>query len=90
VNALKDPDPILATIAAKSLGEIKDTTTVPALAAAYTNLNPQLRFAVIEALAEMDDRRVNVTLALARKDRDRIVRHMAAEALKDREDDEDD
>jgi len=37
----------------------------------------------------MDDRRVNVTLALAKKDRDHIVRHTAAEALKDREDDED-
>jgi hypothetical protein len=44
---------------------------------------------VIKALADMDDRRVSVTLALAKKDRDRIVRHTASEALKDREDDED-
>jgi HEAT repeat protein len=66
-----------------------DTTTVPALAAAYASLDPHLRFAVIKALADMDDRRVNVTLALAKKDRDRIVRHTAGEALKDREDDED-
>jgi hypothetical protein len=37
----------------------------------------------------VDIGRVSVTLALAKKDRDRIVRHTAAEALKDREDDED-
>jgi hypothetical protein len=37
----------------------------------------------------MDDRRVSVTLALAKKDQDRLVRHTAAEALKDREDDGD-
>jgi hypothetical protein len=38
---------------------------------------------------DVDIGRVSVTLALAKKDRDRIVHHTAAEALKDREDDED-
>jgi HEAT repeat protein len=88
IAALRDPDPIVAGLTAKALGEIGDTTAVPALAQAYGSGYPRVRFAVVEALAEMEDRRVEVTLGLARKDPDRIVRHRASEALEDREDDD--
>jgi HEAT repeat protein len=48
-----------------------------------------MRYSIVSALAELDDSRVNDVLTLARKDRDQIVRHKAAEALHDREDDDD-
>jgi len=61
---------------------------VPALASAYRSDDPRLRYAVVKALAETDDRRGTATLTIARQDGDRIVRHAAAEALKDRDDDD--
>jgi len=51
---------------------------------------PRLRYAIVKALGETDDRRGDVVLALAAKDKDQAIRRMAAEALKDRQDDEDD
>jgi hypothetical protein len=42
---------------------------------------------VVAALAELEDRRGDAVLATASRDPDRIVRHAANEALKDRDDD---
>jgi HEAT repeat protein len=44
----------------------------------------------VKALAEIEDRRGDATLTLARQDRDRIVRRSAAEALEDRHEHDDD
>ena len=63
---------------------------MPALAKAYTSPDPRLRFAVVRALADIEDRRGTQVLDLARQDPDRIVRRVASEALKDRHDDDDD
>jgi hypothetical protein len=43
---------------------------------------------VVRALADIDDRRGTATLTVARQDTDRIVRHAAAEALKNRDEDD--
>ena len=79
----------MAVIAALSLGQIGDTTAVPALAAAYRSENPRLRYAVVSALSDLDDRRGDDLLSMASKDRDQAIRHKAAEALKDRDHDDD-
>jgi HEAT repeat protein len=89
VQALADRDAELTVIAAMSLGQIGDTTAVPALAAAYRSDNPRLRYAVVSALSDLDDRRADDLLDVASKDRDQEVRHKAAEALKDRDHDDD-
>ena len=88
VSALGDRDPELAVLAAQSLGEIGDTGVVPALAAAYRSDNPRIRYSVVAALAELEDARGEAVFNLASNDRDQIVRHKAAEALRDREDDD--
>jgi HEAT repeat protein len=49
-----------------------------------------LRYAIVEALAETEDRRGDVVLALAASDKDQAIRHTAAEALKDRQEDRED
>ena len=76
-------------IAAMSLGEIGDSAAVPALSKAYTGAEPRFRYAIVKALAETDDRRGDAVLALAARDKDHAIRHTAAEALKDRHDDDD-
>jgi hypothetical protein len=43
---------------------------------------------VVKALADTDDRRGTATLTVTRQNSDRIVRHAAAEALKDRDNDD--
>ncbi len=90
VAALTDPDPELRVIAAMSLGEIGDSTAVPALTKAYVGAEPRFRYAIVKALAETDDRRGDAVLALAATDKDQAIRHTAAEALKDRHEDDDD
>jgi HEAT repeat protein len=87
VAALRGRDAELAIIAARSLGEIGDTLAVPALATAYQSENPRLRYSVVTALAELEDRRGDPVLEAASRDRDQIVRHRAAEAIQDRDDD---
>lgn len=89
VAALTDRDQQLAILAARSLGEIGDTTVVPALATAYRSDNPRMRYSVVAALADLEDRRGNEVLSVARKDPDQAVRHKASEVLHDREDDDD-
>jgi HEAT repeat protein len=79
----------MAVIAAMSLGQIGDTTAVPALTAAYRSENPRLRYAVVAALSDLDDRRGDDLLSLASQDRDQTVRHKAQEALRDRDHDDD-
>jgi HEAT repeat protein len=71
-------------IAAMTLGEIEDSTTVPALAQAYAGGEPRLRYAIVNALSGIDDSRGDAVLALAARDSDSAVRRAAAEALKDR------
>jgi HEAT repeat protein len=88
VTALSGPDDELAIIAARSLGEIGDTGVVPALATAYRSENPRLRYSVVSALEELEDHRGDQVLLAASKDRDQIVRHKAAEAIRDRDDDD--
>ena len=73
-----------------SLGEIEDSAAVPALAQAYDGAEPRLRYAIVNALSEMDDSRGDKVLELAARDSDSAVRKAAAEALKDRREDEDD
>ena len=90
VVALSDTDPELRIIAAMSLGEIADSAAVPALSKAYAGAEPRFRYAIVKALAETDDRRGDAVLVLAAKDKDQAIRHTAAEALKDRHDDDDD
>jgi HEAT repeat protein len=63
---------------------------VPALAQAYGGAEPRLRYAIVNALSEMDDSRGDKVLELAARDSDSIVRKAAVEAVKDRRDDEDD
>jgi HEAT repeat protein len=62
---------------------------VPALVAAYRSDNPRMRYSVVAALAELEDQRGEPVLNLASNDRDQVVRHKAAEALRDLEDDDD-
>jgi HEAT repeat protein len=88
VTALGDRDAELAVIAALSLGEIGDTVVVPALATAYRSENPRIRYSVVAALAELEDRRGDAVLNAASQDRDQVVRHKATEALRDRDDDD--
>jgi HEAT repeat protein len=89
VTALGDRDTEMAIIAALALKEIGDTAVVPALATAYRSDNPRLRYSIVAALAELEDHRGDAVLSQASNDRDQIVRHKAAEALRDREDDDD-
>ena len=88
VAALSDSDPELRIIAAMSLGEIGDSAAVPALSKAYAGAEARFRYAIVKALAETDDRRGDAVLTLAAKDKDQAIRHTAAEALKDRHDDD--
>jgi HEAT repeat protein len=90
VSALGDRDAELRVIAAMSLGEIADPAALPELATAYRSEDPRLRFAVVKAVSQIEDRRGDATLVLARQDRDQIIRRTAAEALEDRREDDDD
>jgi HEAT repeat protein len=89
MSALSDPDPELRIIAAMALAEIGDSAAVPALSKGYAGAEPRFRYAIVKALAETDDRRGDVVLLLAARDKDQAIRHTAAEALKDRHDDDD-
>lgn len=84
---MKDRDAELAMIAARSLGQIGDTTAVPALTQAYRSDNPRMRYAVVSALSDLEDPRGDDLLETASKDKDQNVRHKASEALRDRDDD---
>ena len=75
-------------ISAMSLGEIGDTVAVPALTAAYQSDRARLRYAAVDALAEMEDSRGDAVMQAATNDPDQGVRHRAAEALRDRDDDD--
>jgi HEAT repeat protein len=90
IAALADRDAELRVIAAMSLGEIGDSSAVPSLSRAYTGAEPRLRFAVVHALSEMEDRRGDAVLAIAAREKDTTIRRVAAEALKDRHDDDND
>jgi HEAT repeat protein len=64
---------------------------VPALSISYRSEDPRLRYAVVKALAEIEDRRGDAVLAIAAREKDAAIRHTAAEALEDRrEEDQDD
>ena len=89
VAALDHADTELSIIAAMSLGEIGDSTAVPALSEAYAGAEPRYRYAIVKALAETDDHRGDSVLAQAARDKDQAIRHTAAEALKDRRHDDD-
>lgn len=90
IAGLADSDPELRIITAQSLGEIGDSTAVPALSKAYVGAEPRLRYAIVKALAETEDRRGDATLIIAQRDQDQIVRRVAAEAVKDRREDRED
>src|SRR3990172_1190310 len=90
MSALSDSDPDLRVIAAMSLGEIGDSAGVPASSTAYAGAEPRFRYAIVKTLAETEDRRGDVVLVLAAKDKDQAIRHTAAEELKDRREDDDD
>lgn len=90
IAVVSDSDPELRIIAAMSLGEIADSAVVPALSKAYAGAEPRFRYAIVKALAETDDRRGDLVLALAAKDKDQAIRHTATEALKDRHEDRED
>jgi len=90
VAALGSSDQELRIIAAMALGEIADSVAVPALSRTYAGAKPRLRYAVVRALAEIDDRRGDTVLALAAREKDAAIRHTAAEALKNRHEDNDD
>jgi HEAT repeat protein len=90
ITAIGDNDRELRVIAAMSLGEIGDSVAVPALSQAYVGAEPRLRYALVRALAEIEDRRGDAVLELAAREKDPAIRHTAAEALKDRHEDEDD
>jgi hypothetical protein len=60
------------------------------LSQAYTGAEPRLRFAIVHALAEMEDRRGDAVLTLAAREKDTAIRRLATEALHDRRDDDDD
>lgn len=89
VAALSDDDLELGVIAAMSLGEIGDSSAVPALSQAYPGAEPRLRYAIVRALSETDDRRGDAVLAVATRDKVGAIRRTAAEALKERREDED-
>jgi len=88
--ALGATDPELRVIAALSLGEIGDSAAVPALSKAYAGGDVRFRYAVVKALAEIEDRRGDAVLAVAARDKDSAIRQTAAEALRDRREDDDD
>jgi HEAT repeat protein len=90
IAALADRDAELRVITALSLGEIGDSSAVPSLAGAYSGAEPRLRFAIVHALAELEDRRGDAVLALAAREKDTAIRRIAEEALEDRHDDDDD
>ena len=50
----------------------------------------RFRYAVVKALSEIEDRRGDKTLYVARDDRDPVIRQAATEALKERHDDDHD
>nr|MBA3344475.1 hypothetical protein [Gemmatimonadales bacterium] len=51
---------------------------------------PRLRYAIVKALSETDDRRGDAVLSVAARDKENAIRDMAAETLEDRRDDDDD
>lgn len=54
------------------------------------NVTAKPGYAIVKAVAEIEDRRGDAVLRLAAKDKDQAIRHTAMEALKDRREDRDD
>jgi HEAT repeat protein len=74
-------DPLMRKRAAIALGRIKDKTTLKPLVNSLTEKNPVVLISIIEALANVGDRRISKNIIPFLKNKDSSVRCYAARTL---------